>query len=338
MNSQRLAAHPYITELLELERAHEDRRKFHEAVKPLLVKMGNDKVFLKEVIRRNFDDKGYTGQLWSMYNIPYFLVWETDDLVLKIHLFPRAETYKRGQAAHAIHHHNNYLLTTYAFFGSGYETFLFEKEIPMDKENGRSLLKVRKNFEQKDWNPSMVDAWEPHVVFVPETLSATILVWTPEKKRSTDALRNVGFLKQIKGPLRKVIQKLGLENTFGIAKANTCQYYPAPDGNAFVAIEEETYFAPSKADVGDKVNDYCMQMVFSFLQQAGLAETDYLRTLLHEPSLPAYYKPWIQKVVDGETISEVYQRRTINVPQENYTRQDILNASKQGTEFSSEKA
>lgn len=328
MQYQALQNDPYIQELLKLESDIPDRLEFHTRVKPLLAKMAQDKDFLKRAVRRNFDDPGYLNQEWTMYNIPYFHVHETDDFVLKIHLFPRDENYVPGHAAHAIHHHNNYLLTTYAFFGSGYETFLFDKHVPKDA-NGHFDLKVTKHFHQKDHNPSMVDAWEPHVVFSPESLSATLLIWTPEKKRTTDALRNMGLLKAIKTPLRKVIQMLGMEKQFGIAEAVTLQYYPVPSGKGFVGVREEEYFAPSKAEKGDHVNEYCMRMIFSFLQKADLVESDYLQSLISKKTLPAHFKHWMGKVVAGETIEEVFHRKEINIPQKNYDINDILRASGQ---------
>lgn len=326
MGQESIINHQYIQELLALEMQFPERYAFHENVKPLLLKMGADNAFLREVVRRNFNDQGYLNQEWSLYNIPFFHVFETDDFILKIHLFPAAEQYQPGMAAHAIHHHNNYILTTNAFFGSGYESLLFEKSVVTDPQTLRTQMKERRHFHQKDWNPSMVDSWEPHIVFIPEKLSATMLIWTPDKKRSTDALRNVGLLKSVKKPLRKIIQVLGMENQFGIAKAHTYQYYPAPDGKGFMAIEEEDYFAPTKAARGKAVDDYSMQMLFSFLQKADLIDTTYFNELLQNPALPVNYRFWIEKVLSGEQIEEVYHRTELNIPQKSYMLEDIRKA------------
>lgn len=323
MSNQTLEKDPYIQELMLLEKQYPERMEFHKKVEPLLLKMGKDKEFLKRIVRRNFDDEGYLQQEWSLYNIPYFHVYETDDFILKVHFFPKGENWVRGIAAHAIHHHNNYILTTNAFFGSGYETILFDKNVVTDPKTLRTTLKISKHFHQKDWNPSRVDAWEPHIVFIPEKFSATLLIWTPEKKRSTDTLKNVGLLKAIKGPLRKIIQMFKMESVFGIAKGNTYQYYAAPDGKGFMAIEEEEYFAPTKAAKGPDVDDYSMQMVFAFLQEADLLELEYLKEFRDRATTPPYYKKWIDKVLNGENVPEVFHRTEINIPQKTYTIQDI---------------
>jgi hypothetical protein len=323
-----LKDHPYILELLDLENATPDRLQFHEVVKPLLLKMGSDKDFLKLVVARNLDDQGYLDQQWSAYNIPFFHVYETDDFVLKIHIFPPAETYVPGIAAHAIHHHNNYILTTNAFFGSGYESILFDTKVITDPKTLRTEMAIKKHFHQKDWNPSMVNAWEPHIVFLPEKLSATLLIWTPEKKRPTDTLRNAPLLKAFKKPLRKAIQIMKMEELFGIAKGKTYQYYTAPDGNGFMAIDEEVYFAPSKALKGSEIDKKSMQLLFSFLQQADLIDKSYLSKRLIAPGLPEYYKEWIQKILNDERIPDLYHQTEINIPQKTYSLDDILKAAK----------
>ncbi len=331
-SKNKLVAHPYIAELLALELATEDRHAFHEKVKPLLLKMGADVDFLKLIVRRNFDDPGYLNQEWSLYNIPFFYIHETADFILKLHFFPTVKNWKPGIAAHAIHHHNNYLLTTNAFFGSGYESLLFEKKVEMDPITLRTKMNIRKHFHQKDWNPSKVDSWEPHIVFVPEKFSATLLIWTPEKKRSTDALRNVGFLKAIKGPLRRAIQFLGLADMVGISHGKTYQWYAAQDSKSFMAVEEANYFAPSKAAKGPEIDDYSMQMVFGFMQRLNLVETDYLNELMTRNNTPTYYKNWIAKAVSNEFIEDVYHREEINIPQGKYTISDIYKAAGQAEE------
>jgi len=67
MNQEQLAAHPYIRQILELNRLYEDRKVLHQKAGPILQQMGNDNEFLKRVLQRNFDDEGYLKQTWSQY-------------------------------------------------------------------------------------------------------------------------------------------------------------------------------------------------------------------------------------------------------------------------------
>ncbi len=322
-----LEKHQYIIELIELDKKYSDRKIFHEQIKPLLLKMSADRNFLKKIIIRNFTDAGYLNQKWSGYNIPFFYVYETEHFNLKIHLFPPEKEKRDNIAAHCIHHHNNYMLTTNAFFGSGYETFLFEKNPKVDYNSLDVKMKITKHFHQKDQNPHTVDSWEPHLVFIPQELSSTILIWTPDKKRTTDNLRQNPLLKMIKNPLRFLIHKLGLTHKFGIAEEHTFQFYPNPNGKGFKGIEEEEYFAPTKAEVGPNIDNYSAQMIFAFIQRADLFDVEFFKN--NKSKLPVYYHKFIDLIIQGENIPDVYHRTEINVPQKTYYREDVVKASKE---------
>jgi hypothetical protein len=321
---QILEKYETIKKLLKLENETSDRKEFHEKVKPLLLELGSNKEFLKEVVIRNFSDDGFLKQQWSGYNIPFLYVYETEHLNLKIHLFPPDKEKRDNIAAHCIHHHNNYMLTTNAFFGSGYESFLFEKNPQVNPENLEVEMKINKHFHQKDWNPSTVDSWEPHVVLIPQELSATLLIWTPDKKRTTDNLRQNPLLKAIKGPLRWIIHQLNLTKQFGIAEEYTYQFYPNPIGKGYKGIEESDYFAPTKAEKGPNVDHYSAQMMFAFIQRANLFDVEFFSA--NKKNIPSYYHPFIEMIIAGDSIPDVFHRTEINIPQKTYYREDVLKA------------
>lgn len=325
MNRNPLSEHPYIKQILELNSKYPDRAELHRNAGTVLQAMGSDKNFLKQVVRRNLDDAGYLSQTWSQYNIPFFYVFENDDLVMKIHFFASHPTHQLGIAAHCIHHHNNYILTTAAILGSGYETMLFDKQIDMDEKTLETRLRITKHFTQHDFPVHTIDSWEPHIVYLPESFSATLQLWTPDKKRVTDSLRQNPLLKAIKMPLRKMIQLCGMEKTFGIAVAKTYQWYPV--GNHFKAIDENEYFAPTKAAKGPDVDSYSIQMVCKFIQEMNLTEPEYLTKLLEKPETPAYYRSWIQMLIAGDPIPETFAKEEINIPAKKYYREDVLKAA-----------
>ncbi len=323
MNQEQLAEHPYIKQILELNRIHEDRKVLHEKAGPILQQMGNDTEFLKLVLQRNFDDEGYLKQTWSQYNIPFLYIFENEDVVMKIHFFAAHPTHAGGIAAHCIHHHNNYILTTAAILGSGYETMLFDKNIVT--EGSKTRLKVNKHFTQQEYPVHTIDSWEPHIVYLPESYSATLQLWTPDKKRATDALRHNPVLKALKTPLRKAIQLLGMEKQFGISVANTVQWYPV--GDAFAGIDENEYFAPTRSAKGPEIDSYSIQTVCRFIQEKGILDAAYLQEVVYRPQTPAYYKPWLQKLIDGENIPETFAKTEINIPMKSYTREDVMRAA-----------
>ena len=99
---------------------------------------------------------------------------------------------------------------------------------------------MRENFIQKEGTITLVDSWEPHVVFSPREMTTTLTLWSPDSKRGTDKLRHIPVLKAIKKPLRYMIHAFGMDRKMGIASAKTYQFYEHQ--GKFEAIEEGEYF------------------------------------------------------------------------------------------------
>jgi hypothetical protein len=321
-----MKSNPFIQEIIKLNNEFPDRREFHKKAGDTLIKMAKDKLFWNELFKMNLSDKGYLQHKWTMYEIPFLYVYECDDFHLKVHLFVPIKDYRAGIAASAIHHHNNYLLSSYAVFGSGYEGMLFEKNIEIDPSTKQTKLKIRERFHQKDKPLHVVDAWEPHVVINPASLSATLVLWSPDKKRATDSLRSNPFLKALKTPLRKLIYLSGMDKKIGIAAKDTYQFYTKD--NKFHAVLEDDFFAPTRAQSGPEVDDYSVQTVFAFTQRMGFNDVDFLISLKKSPILPAYYQKWIDLLLNKENVPDTFAKATINIPGGIMTVEDILNAEK----------
>lgn len=316
---------PYIQQVIKLNDSITNRYELHKAISPLLQKMGTDKLFWSEVFKQNLSDRGYLNRKWTMYEIPFLYVYENDDFYIKVHLFCALKSGETNVLASAIHHHNNYLLTTYAAFGSGYETFLFDKNVEMDETTKETKLVITRQFKQKDEPLHLVDSWTPHAVINPETLSATLVFWSPDKKRATDKLRSNSVLKFFKTPLRKLIYFLGIDKKVGIAAQNTYQWYPQK--NKFYGIQEDEFFAPTRAEAGPKVDDYSIQTVFHFIQKMGFNDFDFLKNMLSNSDVPNYYHKWINMFLDGQDIPATYAKDSINVPQGKITKEEVIEAS-----------
>lgn len=316
----------YIKQIIELNETIIDRKKFHAEAGKLLIKMGQDKQFLLDVIKQNLTDKAYLNRSWTMYEIPFFYVYETDDFNIKVHLFLPLPSYMPHVAASAIHHHNNYLLSTYAAFGSGYETILFEKNIDINSNTKETKLKIRDHFTQAERPLHFVDAWEPHVVVNPTSLSATVVLWSPDKKRVTDALRSNPLLKAFKIPLRKLIYSLGMDKKIGISAKETYQFYV--ENNKFHAVLEDDFFAPTRAQAGLAVNDYSIQTIFAFIQRMGLNDPDFFNSLKKSKDVPIYFHQWIDMLLANTAIPDTYAKETINIPGGKMMLEDIIQANK----------
>ncbi len=316
----------YVQQVIDLNEKILDRRELHKVVGPILQAMGSDPQFWNVVFKMNLTDRGYLEHKWTMFDIPFLYVYECDDFYLKIHLFTALESKERNILASAIHHHNNYLLTSFAAFGSGYETFIFDREPKVNSTTKEVKLKIRERFRQKDRRVHMVDSWEPHAVINPETLSATLVFWSPDKKRATDKLRSNPLLKAIKTPLRALIYVFGMDRKVGIAAKETYQWYPYND--KFQSISEEEFFAPTKAQTGTSVNDYSIQTVFYFMQKMGFNEPSFLQQVRSDKNTPTYFHKWIDKLLANESIPETFAKNEINVPGKRITAEEVERVNK----------
>jgi hypothetical protein len=318
-----LPGHPLLKELVALEESTKNRIEFHSLSKSIFENLKSDADFFDQIVRQNFSDTSFLNQKWSLYNIPSLYIGETADIILKYHVFAPLEKHKPGIGASTIHHHSNYILSTTAVLGSGYETFMFDSNLKLNESDMTVNLRITRHLTEEQNTFSIVDAWEPHVVFNPSQLSATLLMWTTNRKRSTDALRHNPILKSVKTPLRKAIGVLGLENKFGIT-AKTHQYYP--QDFEFKAVDEDEFFAPTRAAVGDWVNDYSIQAIFAFVQRMGWRNQSFLEKMLKDENVPSYYHKFIQQLLDNDPIKDVYAKEKINIPRGMFTKDQILNA------------
>jgi hypothetical protein len=116
-----------------------------------------------------------------------------------------------------------------------------------------------------------------------------------------------------------------MEKQFGISQAKTVQWYP--DGDAFTAIEEDAYFAPTRSAVGPEIDSYSMQTICRFIQEKGLTDVEFLKELVQRINTPAYYKPWLEKLIAGEMIPETFAKTEINIPMKGYSREDVMRAA-----------
>jgi hypothetical protein len=314
--------HDVLDKIKSLNISVADRHQLHTQIAPLLMSLGKDKAFWHQVFKMNLSDPNFLNRKWTLYEIPFFYVYENDDFYMKVHLFTALESKQTNILASAIHHHNNYLLTTYAAYGSGYETFLFEPNPNTNQETKSVKLKIVDRFKQKDRKLHLVNSWTPHAVVNPETFSATLVFWSPDKKRTTDKLRSNPLLKFLKQPLRKIIYFLGMDKTIGIAAKNTYQWYP--QDKQFVGILEDDFFAPTRAADGPVVDNYSVQSIFYFMQQMGFDDYEFIRSMKSNKDVPAYYHVWIDMFVNKQVIPETYAKAEINVPNKRITIEEVL--------------
>lgn len=314
--------HPYFKEIESLSNKISDRRAFHAVCEPVFKKMRDDASFFEAVVKQNLSDDIFVNQAWSLYNIPSLYIGETKDFILKYHLFVPLASGEEGVGAACIHHHTNYYLSSTAVFGPGYESFLFSRFPEVDPKSMEVDLRITKKFTQAEWPISQVDSWEPHLVFNPKSLSATLVMWTPDKKRVTDKLRHHPLLKSLKKPLLSVIHGLNMQKSLGVSEKKTYQYYPGE--HAFLAIDEDAYFEPTRKAVGPEVDDYSVKTIVGFIQRMGFKDKNFIEGLLKKDKLPQTYQKYLSMLLSEESIGDTYAKDKINIPKGRFTKEEVL--------------
>lgn len=314
-----LKDHSLIMSLSKLSDQVADRRGFHEAAKPLLKSMSEPE-FIHAVFESNLNDKWYLQREWSTYEIPFLFIDETDHYYLKYHVFPPVESRDVEKAANIIHHHNNYLLTSLTVQGPGYHTMHFDKQVE-ELEGDRVKLKLTKDFFHSNMEFSLVDSYEPHIVFNMDKLTTTLVLWSPDKKHITDGLRNNPFIKPFKKWIISLINTLGLNRKVGVADAKVYQWY-VENGKAYRILEED-YFGKYKAVKGKETDLFFSQAVALFVQQSGYYNAKFIEEKLHDMSTPDHWKHWLKYLLDQEQIPEVYGKEEINIPSKEIRLNDL---------------
>ena len=308
-----------VSEIKRLSNEHSSRLEFHKAAHPILKKMA-DPQFIQFVFESNLNDKGYLQRSWSTYEIPFLYIDETDHYYLKFHVFPPVASRDTEKAANIIHHHNNYLLTSLTVQGPGYHTMHFDKRIE-EVEGDEVKLKITKDFFHANMEFSLVDSYEPHIVFNMDKLTTTLVLWSPDQKHITDGLRNNPIIKPFKKHLVKIINSLGLNREIGVADAKVYQWY-VQNGKAHRILEED-YFGMYKAVKGKEIDLFFTQAVALFVQQSGYQNKEFLERKLADLSTPSHWKHWLTFMLEGRRIPEVFGKEEINVPNKRITRQDV---------------
>lgn len=311
-----------VSEIIGLSDAFSDRMEFHKKSHPIMRKMGEID-FLSEVFETNLKDEGYLKRKWSNYEIPFLYVYENNHFYIKYHIFPPVKSGDTEKAANIIHHHNNYLLSSFTLFGPGYHTCHFGKEIN-ETADGKVDMSLTKDFFHGHGEINIVESWEPHIVFNMADTTTTLVLWSLDKKLPTDGLRNHPLVKPFKKVIIAIIHALGLDKKVGVAPKGVKQYY-VEDGKV-LSITEEDYFATYKEQLGDEVSKNYVQAVCHFVQRMGYKNDAFVEQMLTKSDLPMAWKTWLPYLLTGESIPPLYGKEEINIPKKEIRLNDLRKA------------
>ncbi|MEY2917853.1 MAG: hypothetical protein RIS73_1567 [Bacteroidota bacterium] len=297
-----------------------DMYQNHDLATPLLQDMAADIQVLYDIIRYSLSQPDFlkTKQTYTTLSLA---VLETPDVSLVVNIFPSLPDKNTEISFQSVHHHGYMLLTTTAAFGPGYKAITFKKGFEIDMQTGITKMAKEKVYKNTDSKIDFVDANTPHIVFYPESISATYAMWSKKTKNdASNTLKKIPIILKFKKQLRKLVEALHLEKMVGIAKVAYYDFFP--ENGKLMAMKERIHY-----DAAAGTNDNFLNNMFHFIQKTGFNDTAFLQQLLQKPTTPDSAKKHINRLINNEEIAPDFVTAYLNIPKVNLNFAEVAAAT-----------
>jgi hypothetical protein len=290
---------------------NKDKYSVHRKLTAHFEQLCQDKNFLHDAIRDCLSKKNFFN---NANNLFFYLLIE-GDVIIAINLFPPIYDKTKDITVDNIHHHGWRLLTTGVISGNGYESINFKRKSHEDIEAGKVKIKIDKIFKHDNSCCQFIDSEQPHVVFHPETTTATLAIWSADRDLINQKFKNVikNFPKTIKFT-SNIIHQIKLDKIFGLNKKNNVHYIPK---------NKEIIFDPNPPKKNDGNTIEITNCILKFLQQVGFNDYSFLKKL--QKTIPTECQFIYDKLVSGETIPDI---GIIGHNNRRFTKKEILESIK----------
>lgn len=298
-----------------------DRYEAHRQAAPVLDRMARNPLIMHDVIRKNLmSDNLFTSKKTAP--VIGFDIEIKRNYTFSAHCFFPLPNRAKNISHNWIHHHDHSLLTTINAFGEeGYFSYLFNTDYKYDPQTKRaSNLHIEKEFTHSLYNIEFCDAFVPHVVFWPPTLTITYALWSFDHVPKFNAIRDSSFFQAIKGPLKKLIGIFKVEKALDVETETEDRQF-APEGDHFVCVGNKQYAIADNANY--------LQNLFYILQETGFKDEAFLGNLKMRAQAKerADVVNWIEKLLNGVQIEDLYDPAQLNTPGINFSREAVMAAS-----------
>jgi hypothetical protein len=281
-----------VSRIIQLSSELEDKVCFHKESHQILKEMGKID-FLSKVFEENLLDNFFLKRKWTSFDIPSLCIYTNDDFEIRCHIFPSPKSKNTKKAAYLIHHHMDFILSSYVFFGEGYHTIQFDKEITTNSD-GTFNMKISKDFFHSNGEINILDGWSPHVIFNVPITTATVVLWSQGNNPGID------------------LNKRG-------------NYYPN-NGNFVKISDEEFIIEASKEKDYEEDSEKHIQAICYLMQQIGYKNSSFIEQILQSSDLPDTWNKWLSLLVSGDYIDSPYFNEKINILQKKMNIYDIRKA------------
>ena len=268
-----------------------DRYAAHEKIKKYFEELCCDMNFIRGALKDCIINPKFLNNADNLF---FYLLVE-GDIMIAINLFPPIYDKEKNITHDNIHHHGWRLLTTGVISGNGYETINFVKKSHEKFENNEIKLKIKEMYRHTLGESKFIDSEQAHVVFHPETTTATLALWSANKQ-----LKNQKIKKMLKNfpIIRKFItssvHKLHLNQILGLNKIKGVYFHP----NNGKIVEMKNYSKPTDGPVEEVLP--CM---FKFFQQIKFNDSSFFLKI--KEFLNPKYQNLCDKLIAGETIPDL---------------------------------
>ena len=286
-----------------------NRHLAHEKLKEHFEDLCSDKDFLHDAIKKCIKN---TSVLKVADNLFFYLLI-SGDIIIAINLFPPIADGAKNITHDNIHHHGWRLLTTGVISGNGYETINFVKKSQENISDGVVNLKIQEIYKHTSGGTKFVDSYQPHVVFHPETSTATLAMWSAEKPLFNQKIKK--YLKNfssLRNALSKIAHATGISKSLGLNPIKGIYFHPE---NGRI-VETLNYSKPT--DGSPKEILPCM---FKFFQQIGFNESSFFNEI--KKTLGPDEKKLCDMIIENEEIKDTGIKGNIR---RRFTKDQILSS------------
>jgi len=266
-----------ISKLLGFERASGSEVDFHKKAHKLLPEIGSVN-FISKIFEQNLKDSNFLKKEWNSCEIPQLTIYDDEQITLRYHFFLPVKTLNKHNAAYLIHHHGDNILSSYIFYGPGYQTIEFQKEISMFSNNSYKL-KISKDFFHSNGATNLLKDWIPHLIFNVSKPTASVALWSNSKPNLDEHVR-----------LNYTLEK-----------------------GKFYGFSDEGFFSEASKDSRFEHNsERHIQAICYFMQQVGYNNKPFISKIVSEVQSENFWSKWLTKLKNNEQIKLPYFDDRIN--------------------------
>ncbi len=259
-----LKTEPLVKQIILLHNEYGDSIMFHKKCRKIIKSFKNLK-FLYKVFERNLLNNSFINKQWNSCDIPYLNIYKDEKITIKYNIFSPVENNSLETAADLIHHHGNFILSSYIIYGPGYHTIEFEKTII--ENNSNYILNPVRSFYHSNDNINILDCNTPHLVFNVSKTTSSVVIWSENSEYPTSHFET------------------GFSRTSYFIKNG--EYYGISEKQFINEISKNIFY--------ENDSEKHIQSICYFLQELGYKNNLFISTIMSE-KIPEKWHKWLKKI------------------------------------------